>query len=158
MNLTQIPIVITLLSALLGCLCSSVETNATSIEPQKETIEEKVSEKKKEKEEKIRQGKASYYADKFNGRKTSNGETYTHDKLTAAHKTLPFGTKVKVTNTKNGKSIIVTINDRGPFVKGRHLDLSKSAMIALNGVNTGVINIEYIVVEKNNPKEKKNEL
>lgn len=70
---------------------------------------------------------ASYYADKFNGRKTASGELFNNQKYTAAHRTLPFGTKVRVTNEANGKSTIVKINDRGPFTKGRHIDLSKSA-------------------------------
>ncbi|GGD21456.1 septal ring lytic transglycosylase RlpA family protein [Flavobacterium orientale] len=70
---------------------------------------------------------ASYYADKFNGRKTANGEIFDNKKNTAAHKTLPFGTLIRVTNEANGKSILVTINDRGPFTKGREIDLSKKA-------------------------------
>src|SRR4249919_962127 len=72
-------------------------------------------------------GKASYYSDKFDGRKTASGAVFSQHKLTAAHKTLPFGTKVKVTNLSNGKTVKVRINDRGPFVEGRILDLSKKA-------------------------------
>ena len=71
--------------------------------------------------------KASYYADKFNGRRTANGEKFSNSKLTAAHRKLPFGTKAKVTNLSNGKSVIVTINDRGPFSGGFDIDLSKKA-------------------------------
>lgn len=74
---------------------------------------------------------ASYYADKFNGRKTANGEIFDNNLYTAAHKTLKFGTKVKVTNTVNGESVVVTINDRGPFVKGREIDLSKTAFMEI---------------------------
>ena len=70
---------------------------------------------------------ASYYADKFNGRRTTSGRKFDNNKYTAAHKKLPFGTKVKVTNEKNGKSVIVEITDRGPFVKSREIDLSKRA-------------------------------
>ncbi|MFY7741947.1 MAG: septal ring lytic transglycosylase RlpA family protein [Flavobacterium sp.] len=70
---------------------------------------------------------ASYYADKFNGRRTASGERFDNQKYTAAHRTLPFGTKVRVTNEANGKSTIVKINDRGPFTKGRHIDLTKRA-------------------------------
>lgn len=70
---------------------------------------------------------ASYYADKFNGRKTTSGKRFDNNKYTAAHKKLPFGTKVKVTNEANGKSVVVEINDRGPFVKSREIDLSKRA-------------------------------
>lgn len=87
-------------------------------------------------------GKASYYADKFNGRKTANGEIFQNSKLTAAHKTLPFGTRVKVTNLNNGRSVKVRINDRGPFVAGRMIDLSKSAASKIGMVNAGVGNVK----------------
>ncbi len=70
---------------------------------------------------------ACYYHNKFNGRKTASGAVFSNSKLTAAHKTLQFGTKVKVTNIANGKSIVVEINDRGPFTKGLEIDLSKKA-------------------------------
>lgn len=73
----------------------------------------------------------TYYHDKFNGRKTASGEVFNNTKYTAAHKSLPFGTKVRVTNYSNNKSIIVTINDRGPFTKGKHLDLSKAAFMEI---------------------------
>ena len=72
-------------------------------------------------------GMASWYGGKFHGRTTASGERYNMNALTAAHKTLPFGTKVKVTNKKNGKSVVVKINDRGPFIKGRVIDLSRAA-------------------------------
>ena len=75
----------------------------------------------------VQTGKASYYADKYEGRLTASGEKYKHNKMTAAHKSLPFGTVVKVTNTSNEKSVEVKINDRGPYVEGRIIDLSKSA-------------------------------
>ena len=74
---------------------------------------------------------ACYYADKFNGRKTANGETFSNSKQTAAHKKLPFGTKVRVTNTANHNSVIVTINDRGPFSAGLDIDLSKKAFMEI---------------------------
>ncbi|MFM2369338.1 MAG: hypothetical protein RL619_1638 [Bacteroidota bacterium] len=70
---------------------------------------------------------ASYYADKFNGKRTTSGKKFDNNKYTAAHKKLPFGTKVKVTNEANGKSVIVEITDRGPFVRSREIDLSKRA-------------------------------
>lgn len=90
-------------------------------------------------------GFASYYADKYEGRKTSNGEIFKQRKLTAAHKTLPFGTKVKVTNLSNGQSVKVRINDRGPFIQGRIIDLSKKAAKKINLVNAGVtkVTIKY---------------
>ena len=90
-------------------------------------------------------GKASYYADSLNGNKTANGERFHNSKKTAAHKTLPFGTKVKVTNLKNGKSVKVRINDRGPFKPGRIIDLTKSAARKIDMVKQGVgeVKIEY---------------
>ncbi len=89
----------------------------------------------------VETGKASFYADKFVGRKTASGAVFKQNKLTAAHKTLPFGTKVKVKNQANGKTVKVRINDRGPFVQGRIIDLSKKAAKRLNMVNTGVTNV-----------------
>lgn len=90
----------------------------------------------------IESGKASYYADKFEGRQTSNGEIFKQRKKTAAHRTLPFGTKVTVTNLSNGRTVKVRINDRGPFVKGRMIDLSKKAAKKLDMVDAGVANVE----------------
>jgi rare lipoprotein A len=93
----------------------------------------------------IQSGKASYYASKFNGRKTASGERFSNNKLTAAHKTLAFGTKVKVTNIKNGRSVKVLINDRGPFVAGRIIDLSQKAAqkIAIDKEGVGKVKISY---------------
>lgn len=88
------------------------------------------------------QGKASFYADFFQGRQTANGETFRQRKMTAAHRTLPFGTKVRVKNLKNGKTIKVKINDRGPFVDGRIIDLTKKAARKLGMVNDGVVPVE----------------
>ncbi|GGZ36050.1 hypothetical protein GCM10007049_31700 [Echinicola pacifica] len=87
-------------------------------------------------------GQASYYADKFKGRPTASGEKYRHGKMTAAHKTLPLGTKVKVKNLQNGKTVKVRINDRGPFVSGRIIDLSKKAARKLDMVRAGVVPVE----------------
>jgi rare lipoprotein A len=87
-------------------------------------------------------GKASFYADKFQGRATASGETFSQHKLTAAHRTLPFGTRVKVTNLANGRSVHVTINDRGPFAGGRILDVSKKAAQKLGIVDAGVASVE----------------
>ena len=77
-------------------------------------------------------GIASYYHDKFNGKKTASGERFNNKDYTAAHKELQFGTKVRVTNLANAKSVIVTINDRGPFSKGREIDLSKKAFMEIS--------------------------
>ena len=92
-------------------------------------------------------GKASYYAAKFQSRKTASGALYDQAKKTAAHRKLPFGTKIKVTNTQNGKSVTVRINDRGPFVKGRILDLSASAFRRIGDLNAGVIEVRIEVIE-----------
>lgn len=90
---------------------------------------------------------ASYYHDKFNGRKTANGEIFNNNALTAANKTLPFGTKVKITNIKTGKSVVVRINDRGPFTKNRAFDLSKAAFSEIADIRSGVIPIRYEIVD-----------
>ncbi|NLR64940.1 septal ring lytic transglycosylase RlpA family protein [Chitinophaga varians] len=87
-------------------------------------------------------GKASYYADSFDGKRTASGETFRQRHLTAAHKSLPFGTRVKVVNMANGRSVKVRINDRGPFAPGRIIDLSKKAASKLGMLNTGVANVE----------------
>ncbi|WP_068597589.1 septal ring lytic transglycosylase RlpA family protein [Vaginella massiliensis] len=94
----------------------------------------------------IATGVVSWYGEKFHGRKTASGEVYDKHELTAAHKTLPFGTKVRVTNIKNGKSVVVTINDRGPYVKSRVLDLSQAAFNEIGHTSTGVMHIEYEVL------------
>ena len=86
-------------------------------------------------------GKASYYANKYQGRQTANGERFNQNARTAAHKTLRFGTWVKVTNVKNSKSVVVRINDRGPFVRGRIIDLSKSAFSAIANRRLGVVEV-----------------
>ena len=92
-------------------------------------------------------GKASYYAVKFQSKKTASGELYDKAQKTAAHKKLPFGTKVKVTNTKNGKIVIVRINDRGPFAKGRIVDLSGSAFSSIANFDDGVIDVKIEVIK-----------
>lgn len=91
-------------------------------------------------------GKASFYHDKFNGRKTANGERFNQKSLTCAHRTLPFGTKLKVTNLKNGKTVVVTVNDRGPFKKGRLVDLSKRAASELGFIRDGVTSVAIELV------------
>jgi len=87
-------------------------------------------------------GKASYYADKFEGRRTASGEIFRQNQMTAAHRTLAFGTKVKVINLANGRSVNVRINDRGPFAQGRIIDLSKKAARKLGILTTGVAPVE----------------
>ena len=92
-------------------------------------------------------GHASYYATKFEGRKTANGEVFKNNGLTAAHKTLEFGTMVKVTNLINNKSVVVRINDRGPFVKGRVIDLSRAAAAQIDMLNAGVVKVGLEIVD-----------
>ena len=83
------------------------------------------------------EGNASYYADSFQGKKTASGASYDQNALTAAHRTLPFGTKVKVTYLKTGKSVVVEINDRGPYAKGRIIDLSTAAARKIGMIKRG---------------------
>lgn len=92
------------------------------------------------------EGFASYYSDDFLGRKTASGEIYSHENFTAAHRTLPFGTLVRVHNLSNGKEVTVRINDRGPFVEGRIIDLSRSAAEKIDLLNFGIcrVGIELI--------------
>jgi rare lipoprotein A len=97
-------------------------------------------------------GKASFYADKFEGRMTASGEKYKHSKLTAAHKTLPFGTKVRVTNISNSMVVDVIVNDRGPYAEGRIIDLSKSAAEKLGFVALGLTEVRVDVVDAGNGK------
>ena len=92
-------------------------------------------------------GLASFYGVKFNGRRTASGEKYNQNALTAAHKTLPFGSKVQVINVRSGKSVVVRINDRGPFVKGRIIDLSKAAAKQIGLRGAGTLRVELIVLK-----------
>lgn len=82
--------------------------------------------------------KASWYGPGFHGRKTANGEVYDQNSFTAAHKSLKFGTLLKITNLKNNKSVVIRINDRGPYIHGRDLDLSKAAALELGLLHKGV--------------------
>lgn len=97
-------------------------------------------------------GKASFYADKFEGHLTASGEKYKHGRLTAAHKTLPFGTKLKVTNLSNNQSVEVVVNDRGPYAEGRIIDLSKSAAEKLGFVSQGLADVQLEVVDAGDGK------
>ncbi|MGP9820816.1 septal ring lytic transglycosylase RlpA family protein [Salinarimonas sp. NSM] len=89
---------------------------------------------------------ASWYGPGFHGRRTASGERYDMDALTAAHKTLPFGTKVRVTNVANGKSVVVRITDRGPFVRGREIDLSRGAARAVGMLASGTAQVRMEVL------------
>ena len=88
-------------------------------------------------------GMASYYK---SGKQTANGERFNPNGLTAAHRTLPFGTKVRVTNLRNGKSVVVRINDRGPFIRGRVIDLSLGAASFVGMTKSGVAKVTYSIL------------
>ncbi|WP_161889926.1 septal ring lytic transglycosylase RlpA family protein [Pontibacter russatus] len=95
----------------------------------------------------IQKGEASWYGSKYHGRPTSSGEPYNKNEMTAAHKTLPFGTKVKVTNLENNESVIVRINDRGPFVGDRIIDVSEVAARKLEFHDEGIGYVKVEVLE-----------
>lgn len=91
-------------------------------------------------------GMASWYGGKFHGRKTASGERYNQGAMTAAHKTLPFGTRVRVTHARTGNSVVVRINDRGPFIRGRIIDLSRAAASQIGLTATGVAPVRVTVL------------
>ncbi|QPG07262.1 septal ring lytic transglycosylase RlpA family protein [Salinimonas marina] len=93
------------------------------------------------------QGQASYYAHYFEGRTTASGERFDHCELTAAHRTYAFGTRVRVTHAHNGNSVVVRINDRGPFVSGRIIDLSSAAFSQLSPLGAGVIPVTLMPLD-----------
>ena len=93
------------------------------------------------------EGVVSYYAHDFQGKETSNGETFNMNDLTAAHRTFPFGTRVRVTNLENNKSVIVRVNDRGPFVEGRIMDLSLAAAKAIGLIQSGTTRAKLEVLQ-----------
>ncbi len=98
--------------------------------------------------EQIEQGECSWYGPGFHGRRTASHERFNQNALTAAHPTLPFGTEVELTNTRNGRTVQVRINDRGPFVRGRICDLSKAAANAIGMVKSGVAKVQIRVINK----------
>ncbi len=91
-------------------------------------------------------GSASYYASKFNGRRTASGERFDNSDLTAAHRSLPFGSRVRVTNPANGRSVVVRVNDRGPFTRGRLIDVSRAAAEELGMVARGHADVELALI------------
>jgi rare lipoprotein A len=95
----------------------------------------------------LQTGVASYYGPGFHGRRTANGERFDMNAMTAAHRTLPFGTLLKVTNLDNGQSAIVRVNDRGPFIKGRVLDLSVAAAKQIGSKHSGTASVKIELVE-----------
>lgn len=103
-------------------------------------------------------GMASYYANKFNGRRTANGDVFSNKKMTAAHRTLPFGTLVEVTNLRNGRSVVVRINDRGPYAHPRVLDLSSAAAKKIGMHRSGVAKVKIAILNKNTKSGSSREL
>jgi rare lipoprotein A len=98
----------------------------------------------------IQVGTASWYGPGFHGQETASGESFDQHALTAAHRTLPLGTKAKVTNLETGQAVHVTINDRGPYVSGRHLDLSKAAARKIGLTKKGIAKVK---IEVQNPRQ-----
>lgn len=96
----------------------------------------------------VETGYASYYGNEFEGRRTANGERYDGDELTAAHRTLPFGTMIRVTHVANGRAVTCRVNDRGPHRKGRIVDLSHRAAEALGMLREGVSKVKLEVLER----------
>ncbi|WP_233548210.1 septal ring lytic transglycosylase RlpA family protein [Aurantiacibacter zhengii] len=92
-------------------------------------------------------GVASYYGRRFHGRPTASGEAFDMNDLTAAHKTLPFGSRVRVTNPRNGASVVVRVNDRGPFTRGRDIDLSRAAAEQIGIVRSGHGRVELELLD-----------
>lgn len=93
---------------------------------------------------KVQNGMASWYGPGFHGKRTASGERFDTNEMTAAHRTLPFGTKVRVVNKRNGKSVVVRINDRGPYAHGRVIDLSKASAQALGISGVGAVEIAQL--------------
>ena len=131
--------------------------NSSSIKNKKQ-IAKKVSKRntsKFNKETTIYEGVASYYGPNFHGKLTANGEVYDKDGISAAHKTLPLNSLVKVTNIDNGKSVTLRINDRGPYIKGRILDCSYGAAKKLDFVNEGTTEVKVEVIKWGDNEYKK---
>ena len=89
----------------------------------------------------------SYYANKFDGNKTASGETYRHSKMSGAHKSLSFGTRVEIVNVENDKSVIITVNDRGPLKQSREFDLNQGAFKKIADLNEGIVKVKYRVLK-----------
>jgi rare lipoprotein A len=120
----------------------------TSYQPEREIARHEIATHQEAKTRPYYQrGLASYYGKGFHNKKTASGERFNLHSMTAAHKTLPFGTKVVVKNMRNGKTVKVRINDRGPFVKGRVIDLSQAAFSRIASVDDGLARVEIRIVK-----------
>jgi len=133
--------------------CSHTQNTRQKLARQGITREDLRKDRAEQSGNRIIYGMASYYGEEFHGRKTANGEIFDMNQLTAAHKTLPFGTICRVTNLENNRSVIVRINDRGPFVKNRIMDLSRAAAIKLDGLKSGVFPVKIEIIKL--PEEEK---
>jgi len=131
-RIVMLRIILVILAALLFCMLSGCTKVAYRSDPKLIGYTER--------------GVASFYAMKFQFRRTSSGERFNQLALTAAHKTLPFGTRVRVTNLRNRKSVIVKINDRGPFIEGRIIDLSRYAFSRVEDTERGLMDVTIEVV------------
>jgi rare lipoprotein A len=157
-----VSLIISLIAALSGCAVSERRTLESAYERPiivlPETVESRIPEPYSidgvpyyplpSEEGFVEEGIASWYGGEFHGRKTANGEVYDMHKKTAAHKTLPFGTQVKVVNLSNGKEVIVRINDRGPFVKKRIIDLSFAAAQDISLIDPGTSRVRLVALSK----------
>lgn len=142
-NITKIICVLTL-----SLIMNSINTQAKKTNNKQTTDTTTVVINKNNKQH-LMKGKATYYGNNYSSnRKTASGERFNKNALTAAHKTLPFGTMVKVTNTKNNKTVIVKINDRGPYGKGRIIDLSVAAAKELCMLSSGVVPCTLEILQK----------
>ncbi len=138
-----------------GCSSSPRYSRGDSFNIPKKTVNNKTSKSKgksKLKHRKIMKGVSSFYAEDFHGKLTANGEIYDMYGVTAAHKTLPLNTICRVTNLENNKSLILRINDRGPYIKGRILDCSYGAAKKLDFINQGTTNVKIEVIEYGDDK------
>lgn len=136
-------------AAIYGCFGDETEPNGVNIKFQSETAV--FTEKRPNVTNYLQlpqEGQASFYAKRFHGRATASGEPYDSTALTAAHRSLPFGTRVKVTNLRNKKSVIVTINDRGPYHRNRIIDVSKAAARKLDFVDRGLTRVRIEEAKK----------
>jgi rare lipoprotein A len=129
------------------------ELTAVKAKPKKQTTQETASQKHHTKKSRVARrsrrgfrGIASFYGAYFAGRKTASGERFNPSRMTAAHRTLPFGTRVRVTNMRNGRSVVVRINDRGPFIRGRVIDLSKGAAGVIGMIGRGIAPVRVEVL------------
>jgi rare lipoprotein A len=137
---------------MLAALCCGAALQSTSCCPATPSSSSRPAHKAEssggEREGQVLRGDASYYASFFNGRRTSNGERYDPHKLTAANRTLPFGTRLRVTRLDTGHSVVVRVNDRGPFGnRHRILDLSRAAAEELDMIGSGHTQVEAVVLE-----------